>query len=241
MEAWSHRYSDGHPSCVFLGVYCISDWDGGVWTAGVEACHGGLQQVQVSLSICCKHAEVCWSCMGVQERCDLVSRTIYEKLASAFTEESAILYRQRVDEISPNIRYCAYNIGESCCLCHAHVPLTHMDSEERMVATLEIMEAVLEVGAAQVHLCIMKCLSSLEFRGPKRHQRLDADETDRWRRWDDGWETGGEYVTYTHWTRPRSCLLALILICSRTAWMTRLSCRFLRRLEVCVDVFVPLF
>lgn len=50
--------------------------------------------------------------MGVQERCDLFSRTIYEKLASAFTEESAILYRQRVDEISPNIRYCAYNIGE---------------------------------------------------------------------------------------------------------------------------------
>lgn len=41
-----------------------------------------------------------------------VVRTIYEKLASAFTEEMAALYRQRVDEISPNIRYCAYNIGE---------------------------------------------------------------------------------------------------------------------------------
>lgn len=41
------------------------------------------------------------------------NRTIYEKLASAFTEEMAALYRQRVDEISPNIRYCAYNIGES--------------------------------------------------------------------------------------------------------------------------------
>uniref|UniRef100_A0A7N8YFQ1 Signal recognition particle subunit SRP68 n=1 Tax=Mastacembelus armatus TaxID=205130 RepID=A0A7N8YFQ1_9TELE len=38
-------------------------------------------------------------------------KTIYEKLASAFTEELAVLYRQRVDEISPNIRYCAYNIG----------------------------------------------------------------------------------------------------------------------------------
>lgn len=78
-------------------------------------------------------------------------------------------------------------------------------------------------------------LYSLEFRGPKRHQRLDADETDWWRRWDDGWETGGEYVTYTHWTRPKSCLLALIPICSRTAWMNRLSCRFLRHLEVCVE------
>ncbi|XP_047222719.1 signal recognition particle subunit SRP68 isoform X2 [Girardinichthys multiradiatus] len=39
-------------------------------------------------------------------------KTIYEKLASAFTEELAVLYRQRVDEISPNIRYCAYNIGD---------------------------------------------------------------------------------------------------------------------------------
>lgn len=42
----------------------------------------------------------------------LLFRTIYEKLASAFTEEVAVLYRQRVEEISPNIRYCAYNIGE---------------------------------------------------------------------------------------------------------------------------------
>ncbi|XP_034045228.1 signal recognition particle subunit SRP68 [Thalassophryne amazonica] len=39
-------------------------------------------------------------------------KTIYEKLASAFTEDLAVLYRQRVEEISPNIRYCAYNIGD---------------------------------------------------------------------------------------------------------------------------------
>lgn len=39
-------------------------------------------------------------------------KTIYEKLASAFTEEQAVLYNQRVEEISPNIRYCAYNIGD---------------------------------------------------------------------------------------------------------------------------------
>ncbi|XP_066560333.1 signal recognition particle subunit SRP68 [Amia ocellicauda] len=39
-------------------------------------------------------------------------KTIYEKLASAFTEEQAVLYYQRVEEISPNIRYCAYNIGD---------------------------------------------------------------------------------------------------------------------------------
>uniref|UniRef100_A0AAY4A8Q3 Signal recognition particle subunit SRP68 n=1 Tax=Denticeps clupeoides TaxID=299321 RepID=A0AAY4A8Q3_9TELE len=39
-------------------------------------------------------------------------KTIYEKLANAFTEEQAVLYYQRVEEISPNIRYCAYNIGD---------------------------------------------------------------------------------------------------------------------------------
>jgi len=42
----------------------------------------------------------------------LCCRTIYEKLANAFTEEQAVLYNQRVEEISPNIRYCAYNIGK---------------------------------------------------------------------------------------------------------------------------------
>ncbi|GCB80268.1 hypothetical protein scyTo_0016144 [Scyliorhinus torazame] len=39
-------------------------------------------------------------------------KTIYEKLASAFTDEQAVLYHQRVEEISPNIRYCDYNIGD---------------------------------------------------------------------------------------------------------------------------------
>ncbi|XP_064623937.1 signal recognition particle subunit SRP68-like [Lineus longissimus] len=40
------------------------------------------------------------------------AKTIYEKLASAFTEDIQALYHQRVEEIAPNIRYCAYNIGD---------------------------------------------------------------------------------------------------------------------------------
>lgn len=40
------------------------------------------------------------------------SRTIYEKLAGAFSEEHRNMYLQRVEEITPNIRYCAYNLGE---------------------------------------------------------------------------------------------------------------------------------
>lgn len=34
-----------------LGLHRVPDWYGGVRAAGVETCHGGLQQVQVSFSI----------------------------------------------------------------------------------------------------------------------------------------------------------------------------------------------
>ncbi|XP_077979719.1 signal recognition particle subunit SRP68-like [Glandiceps talaboti] len=40
------------------------------------------------------------------------AKTIYEKLAGALDDEQQVLYRQRVEEIAPNIRYCAYNIGD---------------------------------------------------------------------------------------------------------------------------------
>lgn len=41
-----------------------------------------------------------------------VVRTIYEKLAEAVSDESKETYQQRCQEISPNIRYCEYNIGD---------------------------------------------------------------------------------------------------------------------------------
>ncbi|XP_046550007.1 signal recognition particle subunit SRP68-like [Haliotis rubra] len=40
------------------------------------------------------------------------AKTIYEKLSGALTEDLQVLYQSRVEEISPNIRYCAYNIGD---------------------------------------------------------------------------------------------------------------------------------
>jgi signal recognition particle subunit SRP68 len=43
----------------------------------------------------------------------LLSQTIYEKLASALNEDEQVLYKQRVEELNPNLRYCAYNIGDS--------------------------------------------------------------------------------------------------------------------------------
>ncbi|GJQ83650.1 Srp68 [Trypoxylus dichotomus] len=40
------------------------------------------------------------------------AQVIYEKLASALPEEEQLPYKQKVDEIAPSLRYCAYNIGE---------------------------------------------------------------------------------------------------------------------------------
>lgn len=36
---------------------------------------------------------------------------VYQKLGNVVSEEQRALYHQRVEEISPSIRYCAYNIG----------------------------------------------------------------------------------------------------------------------------------
>ena len=37
---------------------------------------------------------------------------VYEKLAAALPEDEQIVYRQRVEELSPSLRYCAYNVGD---------------------------------------------------------------------------------------------------------------------------------
>ncbi len=39
-------------------------------------------------------------------------RTIYQKLGGAVSEEQKQQYTGRVEEMSPSIRYCAYNIGD---------------------------------------------------------------------------------------------------------------------------------
>lgn len=40
------------------------------------------------------------------------AQVIYEKLSSALPEEEQQPYKQRVEEITPSLRYCAYNIGD---------------------------------------------------------------------------------------------------------------------------------
>lgn len=40
------------------------------------------------------------------------AQVVYEKLVSALPEDEQLPYKQRIEELKPNLRYCAYNIGE---------------------------------------------------------------------------------------------------------------------------------
>jgi len=40
------------------------------------------------------------------------AKTIYESLSAAVGEEEGTLFRQKMDDITPSLRYCAYNIGD---------------------------------------------------------------------------------------------------------------------------------
>jgi len=42
-----------------------------------------------------------------------LAKAIYEKLGSTLNEEEAASYQARIDEIAPNLRFCAYNIGDA--------------------------------------------------------------------------------------------------------------------------------
>uniref|UniRef100_A0A8D8V9S8 Signal recognition particle subunit SRP68 n=1 Tax=Cacopsylla melanoneura TaxID=428564 RepID=A0A8D8V9S8_9HEMI len=40
------------------------------------------------------------------------AQVVYEKLVAALNEDDAVLYKQKVEELTPSLRYCAYNIGD---------------------------------------------------------------------------------------------------------------------------------
>lgn len=51
--------------------------------------------------------------MRCLEKCFLFFfRVVYEKLAEVVSEVDVAIYRHRVDELNPSIRYCAYNTGD---------------------------------------------------------------------------------------------------------------------------------
>lgn len=41
------------------------------------------------------------------------TQIVYENLINALPDEEQTIYRARIDELSPSLRYCAYNIGEN--------------------------------------------------------------------------------------------------------------------------------
>lgn len=41
------------------------------------------------------------------------AQVVYENLIQALPEEEQAIYKAKVDEITPSLRYCAYNVGEN--------------------------------------------------------------------------------------------------------------------------------
>ncbi|KAL7989427.1 hypothetical protein Chor_012093 [Crotalus horridus] len=94
-------------------------------------------------------------------------KTIYEKLASAFTEEQAILYNQRVEEISPNIRYCAYNIGDQSAISEL------MQMRLRTGGTEGLLAEKLESLITQTRAKQAATMSEVEWRGRTVPVKID--------------------------------------------------------------------
>uniref|UniRef100_A0A8C4WSL0 Signal recognition particle subunit SRP68 n=1 Tax=Gopherus evgoodei TaxID=1825980 RepID=A0A8C4WSL0_9SAUR len=94
-------------------------------------------------------------------------KTIYEKLASAFTEEQAVLYNQRVEEISPNIRYCAYNIGDQSAISEL------MQMRLRSGGTEGLLAEKLESLITQTRAKQAATMSEVEWRGRTVPVKID--------------------------------------------------------------------
>uniref|UniRef100_A0A1B0CSX8 Signal recognition particle subunit SRP68 n=1 Tax=Lutzomyia longipalpis TaxID=7200 RepID=A0A1B0CSX8_LUTLO len=83
------------------------------------------------------------------------AQLVYQNLGEALPEEEQSLYRTKVDELTPSIRYCAYNIGEGA----------SMDDllELRAQGLLENLESL----ASQVKSQSSEALQTTEWRGRK--------------------------------------------------------------------------
>ncbi|XP_068119844.1 signal recognition particle subunit SRP68 [Hyperolius riggenbachi] len=94
-------------------------------------------------------------------------KTIYEKLASALPEEQAVLYNQRVEEISPNIRYCAYNIGDKTAMDELMQMRLRSGGAEGLIA--EKLEALISQTRAKQ----AATMSEVEWRGRTIPVKID--------------------------------------------------------------------
>ena len=69
------------------------------------------------------------------------AKTIYEQVASTLSEEEASIYRGRIEEIVPSLRYCAYNIGDASARQDL-LNMTRGESRGSICARLKKFEAV---------------------------------------------------------------------------------------------------
>lgn len=99
-----------------------------------------------------------------------ISQTIYEKLSEALNEDEVVLYKQRVEELTPNIRYCAYNIGDETAINDLmKMRLSGKTSGEDLLA------ADLDHLIAQTREKQAVTLSEIEWRNrkiPVRHEKI---------------------------------------------------------------------
>ncbi|KAG8190077.1 hypothetical protein JTE90_023049 [Oedothorax gibbosus] len=101
--------------------------------------------------------------------CFRISQTIYEKLSEALNEDEVILYKQRVEELIPNIRYCAYNIGDETAINDLmKMRLSGKTGEDMLAGDLDHLIAQTREKQAVT-------LSEVEWRGrkiPVRHEKI---------------------------------------------------------------------
>jgi len=74
---------------------------------------------------------------------NVIFRTIYEKLAEAVSDEGKELYLQRCSEISPNIRYCEYNIGDETAAEDLRQMRRQIGREDPLTARLDVRSRVI--------------------------------------------------------------------------------------------------
>jgi signal recognition particle subunit SRP68 len=89
------------------------------------------------------------------------AQTIYEQLASAVLEDHRVYYHQRVNEITPSIRYCAYNIGD--------MPSDVKELTKLRVSTpgYELLASKIDVVIAQTRAKAASTLTEVSWCGKK--------------------------------------------------------------------------
>ena len=82
-----------------------------------------------------------WQLLGCFAR---TFRTIYEKLAEAVSDEEKELYQQRCSEISPNIRYCEYNVGDESAAEDLMQMRRQIGREDPLTARLDVRSELVD-------------------------------------------------------------------------------------------------